>query len=217
VKKLKTSFSKVGAYSSEENFIRGDPEGVIEWIGGEAEAFEEILNDRGDICAFSGARGITSILERAGCDHVKAIAQAKAAFSIDDTKDPSAEATLVGRKFYSDVWVNGGRELANEIIKKNEKDTHDAREEAKRTEEADEHERRIGIVFDFLASVLALGLRTNNLPTTAELSPLPEPYNPLADPEMKEALDIISMANSIIDEVVDKLLNEVAEKVLREE
>jgi hypothetical protein len=34
---------------------------------------------------------------------------------------------------------------------------------------------------------------------------------------MKEALDIISMANSIIDEVVDKFLNEVAEKVLSEE
>jgi hypothetical protein len=34
---------------------------------------------------------------------------------------------------------------------------------------------------------------------------------------MKEALDIINMAHSIIDEVVDKLLNEVAEKVLREE
>jgi hypothetical protein len=34
---------------------------------------------------------------------------------------------------------------------------------------------------------------------------------------MKEALDNISMANSIIDEVVDKLLNDVAEKVLREE
>jgi hypothetical protein len=57
VKKLKASFSKVGAYSSEENFIRGDPEGVIEWISREADAFEEILSDRGDICAFSGARG----------------------------------------------------------------------------------------------------------------------------------------------------------------
>jgi hypothetical protein len=34
---------------------------------------------------------------------------------------------------------------------------------------------------------------------------------------MKEALEIINMADSIIDEVVDKLLNEVAEKVLREE
>jgi hypothetical protein len=34
---------------------------------------------------------------------------------------------------------------------------------------------------------------------------------------MKEALDITNMADSIIDEVVNKLLNEVAEKVLKEE
>ena len=60
-------------------------------------------------------------------------------------------------------------------------------------------------------------LRTNSLPTTAELSPLPEPYNPLADPDMKEALDVISVANSIVDEVVDKLLNEAAKKILRED
>jgi hypothetical protein len=62
-----------------------------------------------------------------------------------------------------------------------------------------------------------LWLQTNNLPTTAELSPLPEPYNPLADPDMKEALDVMSIANFIIDEVVDKLLNEAAEKILRED
>jgi hypothetical protein len=83
------------------------------------------------IVGISGARGIAAILEKAGCDHVKATAQAKAAFSIDDTKDPSVEVTLVGGKFYSDVWVHGGRELANKIIKKNQKDTQDAREEAK--------------------------------------------------------------------------------------
>jgi hypothetical protein len=34
---------------------------------------------------------------------------------------------------------------------------------------------------------------------------------------MKEALDIINMAESIINEVVNKLLNEVVEKVLKEE
>jgi hypothetical protein len=39
--------------------------------------------------------------------------------------------------------------LANEIIKKNEKDIHDAREEAKRAKEAVERKRRIGIVFEF--------------------------------------------------------------------
>jgi hypothetical protein len=145
VKKLKSGFAKVGAYSSEENFIWGDPEGVIDWINGEAEAFEEILSDRGDICAFTGARGIAAILEKAGWDHVKAAAQAEASFSTDDTKDPSTEATLVGGKFYSDVWVNDGQELANEIIKKNEKDTHEAQEEARRAEEAAERERHIGI------------------------------------------------------------------------
>jgi hypothetical protein len=47
VKKIKTSFANFGAYSSEDNFIRGDPEGPIEWISNEAEAFEEILSDRG--------------------------------------------------------------------------------------------------------------------------------------------------------------------------
>jgi hypothetical protein len=31
------------------------------------------------------------------------MAQTEAAFSIDGTKDPSAEATLMGEKFYNDV------------------------------------------------------------------------------------------------------------------
>jgi hypothetical protein len=53
----------------------------------------------------------------------------------------------MGGKFYSDVWVKGGQELAHEIIKKNEKDTHDAREEARQIEEAAERERHIGIAF----------------------------------------------------------------------
>jgi len=152
VEKIKASFANVGAYSNEDNFIRGDPEGVIEWISGEAEAFEEILSDRGDVCAFSGARGISAILEKAGCDHVKTLAQAEAAFSVDDTKDPSAEASLMGEKFYNDIWVNGGREMAHEIMKKSEKDIYDARLQAKQAEEAAERERRIGIVSRHLAS-----------------------------------------------------------------
>jgi Ribonuclease G/E len=58
VKKIRTSFASVGTFSSEENFIRGDPEGPIGWISHEAEAFEEVLNSRGDICAFSGVGGL---------------------------------------------------------------------------------------------------------------------------------------------------------------
>jgi hypothetical protein len=100
---MKTSFANVGAYSNKDNFIRGDPKGVIEWISGEAEAFEEILSDRGDACAFSGARGVAAVLEKAGCDHVRTLAQAKAAFSVDDTKDPSTEASFMGGKFFTDI------------------------------------------------------------------------------------------------------------------
>jgi hypothetical protein len=145
VKKIKTSFANVGAYSSEDNFIRGDPEGVIEWISSEAEAFEEILSDHGNVCAFSGARGVAAILEKAGCEHVKNLAQAEAAFSIDDTKDPSTEASSIGGKFFTDIWENGGRGMAHEIMKKSEKDIHDTREAAKAAEKAMELERRIGI------------------------------------------------------------------------
>ena len=152
-KNLKNNFSKVGAFSSEQKFIRGDPDGVIQWINSEAEAFEEILSDRGDFCAFAGARGVVSILEKVGCDHAKTVITTKTvvqpdfAFSADDVRNPSAEATTLGGKFYSEVWLKGGREIANEAIRKNEKESHDALEEAKRVEEATKRARLIGISF----------------------------------------------------------------------
>jgi hypothetical protein len=51
----------------------------------------------------------------------------------------------------------------------------------------------------------------------AELPPPSEPFDPLADSETKKAIEIINMAEAIVDEVVTKLLNEAAEKVLKEE
>jgi vacuolar-type H+-ATPase subunit H len=143
-KKIKTSFTRVGAFSSEENFTRGNPEGPIEWINHEAEAFEEILNS-GDICAFSGARGIATILERKGCEHVKSLAQSETALSSEDIKDPSAEASMVGGKFFTDIWDNGGQEMAQEIIQKSEKGIHDARKVAEAVEKSAEPEGQISI------------------------------------------------------------------------
>jgi hypothetical protein len=73
------------------------------------------------------------------------LAQTETAFSIDDTKDPSAEANLIGGKFFTDIWENGNRGMAHEIMKRSEKDIHDAREATKAAEKAAELERRIGI------------------------------------------------------------------------
>jgi hypothetical protein len=103
------------------------------------------LSDRGDVCAFSGVRGVAAILEKAGCEHGKTLAQDEDAFSVDDTKDPSAEASSIGGKIFTDIWENGGRGMAHEIMKKSEKDIHDAREATKAAEKAMELERRIGI------------------------------------------------------------------------
>jgi hypothetical protein len=74
-------------------------------------------SDCGDFCAFASARGVAAILEKSGCDHVKAAAQAET-FSVEDTKETSAEATLMGGKFYFDIWMKGGRKIAEEAIKK---------------------------------------------------------------------------------------------------
>jgi hypothetical protein len=51
----------------------------------------------------------------------------------------------------------------------------------------------------------------------AELPPPPEPFDTLADLETKKAIEIINMAEAIVDEVVTKLFYEAAEKVLKEE
>jgi hypothetical protein len=202
VKKLKDSFIKVGAYSSKQKFICGDPEGVIQWIGEEVEAFEEILSDRGDFCAFVGARGVAAILEKTGCDHVKTAAQAEAIFSADDTKEPMADASLIGGKFYSDVWMKSGREMADEAIKTSEKESHDVREEAKQAKEAVERAMIIGILFKaFLSRCLFLASKfTIMFFIIAGLSPPPEPYIPEADPVIKEALDVMKIANEVVDE-----------------
>jgi hypothetical protein len=55
------------------------------------------------------------------------------------------------------------------------------------------------------------------LSTAAELPPPTEPFDALADSKTKKAIEIINMAEAIVDEVVTKLLNEAAETVLKEE
>jgi hypothetical protein len=84
-------------------------------------------------------------LERKGCDHVKSLAQSEAALSSKDIKDPSAEASLVGGKIFTDIWDNGGRETAQEIIRKSEKGIHDARKVAEAAEKSADLEGQIGI------------------------------------------------------------------------
>jgi hypothetical protein len=113
--------------------------------------------------------------------------------------------------------MKGGHEMADKAIKKNEKESHDAREEVKQAEEAAERAMIIGTSIKVLLRRLFLASKfTNIFFVAARLSPPLEPYNPEPDPVMKEALDVMKIANEVVDKVVDRLLHEVAKKILKE-
>jgi hypothetical protein len=87
---------------------------------------------------FAGACGAVSLLEKVDCEHAKAVVQPKFLVSANDIKNPSAEAISLSGKFYSKVWLKGGQEIADEAIRKNEKESHATLEEARKAEEATE-------------------------------------------------------------------------------
>jgi hypothetical protein len=62
--KLKNAFTSVGVFLAKRNFIRGDPEGVMKWIEGKIEAFDEVLTGRSDFCAYVGTRGAYLCLKK---------------------------------------------------------------------------------------------------------------------------------------------------------
>jgi hypothetical protein len=110
--------------------------------------------------------------------------------------------------------MKGGHEIDDEAIRKNEKEPHNAQEEAKQAEEAAERARLIGTFTEVLASEFIFSFGINNhFYDVAELSPPPKPYNPA----LKEALDMVRISNEVVDEAVNRLLNEAAEKVLKED
>jgi hypothetical protein len=147
--KLKNVIAQFGAFSTDRNFIRGDPEGVIKWIEGEIEAFDKVLTGRGNFCACVGARGVVSLLEKAACDHAKAIIQPEFPISANDIREPSTKATSLGERFYSEVWMNTKREIEDKAIRQIEEESHLASEEARKAEEDAERERRIGVFVIF--------------------------------------------------------------------
>jgi hypothetical protein len=51
----------------------------------------------------------------------------------------------------------------------------------------------------------------------AELSPPPEPFESTVDPEVEKEDEVTKVAKAILDEDVDRLLNEAAKAVLKEE
>lgn len=52
---------------------------------------------------------MASVIEKASCDHVKAIEEPDFGMAVEDIKAPSKSAT---NKFFFKLWNKGGRQLA---------------------------------------------------------------------------------------------------------
>jgi hypothetical protein len=113
-----------------------------------------------------------SLLEKATCEHAKAIIQLEFSVSANDIKEPSAEATALGGKFYSEVWMNDDQEIVDEAIRQSEEESYLTLDKARKVEEAAEHEKRIGMfaIFCFV-SAFSFVSDKNLYFCTAELSP----------------------------------------------
>jgi hypothetical protein len=70
---------------------------------------------------------------------------------VTDIKGPSVEASALSGKSYSEVWMNGGREIADEAIRRNEEDTHLASKEERKVEEAAERKKMYRYICHILA------------------------------------------------------------------
>jgi hypothetical protein len=64
-----------------------------------------------------GAQETVSLLEKAGCEHAKDVIQPEFVVSKNVIKEPLAEAIALGGKFYSEVWLGGGREIVEGAIR----------------------------------------------------------------------------------------------------
>jgi hypothetical protein len=106
---MKKIFSSVGATSRASSFASGDTEGALSWIEKELSEVENIINARSDYCAMIGSCGMTSILEKAYCDDVKAMGRNDFDLAIEDIKAPS-KSVLGGAKRFS---LNCGIKVAD--------------------------------------------------------------------------------------------------------
>lgn len=59
-----------------------------------------------------GSRGMASVLEKAGCSHVKDIGQAGFGMTVEDIKGPSKSVVSATKRFFFELWNKGGRQLA---------------------------------------------------------------------------------------------------------
>ena len=105
--RLKKVFSSTGTTSRESSYAIGDVSRALVWMEEEIEELKGIMNARGDYCEMVGSRGMASILEKVGCEHIKAVVKASFNMDVEDIKNSSKEVFHVVERFYTNICYKG--------------------------------------------------------------------------------------------------------------
>jgi hypothetical protein len=111
------------------NFLKQGPEKEISWMVISLASCGGVLvklwhskvspSTRYDYCAWIGARSTTSVLLKARCIHMKTCIDSDFEVSVENIKRSTIEALEQGKKFLSDIWSKGGKEIDLKESKKN--------------------------------------------------------------------------------------------------
>lgn len=105
------TFSSVGAKSWEKNYADGDLEGMMRWILSETCAYKCVLSSWEDYCSWISTWSTDSILLRARCNHVRTCPHPDFRVSADNVRRSTIKASVWSKKFLSDIWNKGRKEI----------------------------------------------------------------------------------------------------------
>jgi hypothetical protein len=90
------------------SYNSGDTEGALAWIEKELDEVETIISSRSDYCVMIGSRGMASMLEKAGYEHVETIGKNDFG-AVEDIKALSKSVLDATKRFFFELWDKGGR------------------------------------------------------------------------------------------------------------
>jgi hypothetical protein len=112
--RLKSIFNSIGAMSKEANLSTEDIPEALGYIKKEIDVLHKVIIGHGDFCALVASRGTAAAFVKAGCNHVITLNRQNFSLSSSDLVNIPAEARRIGNRFITQIWVEGGREVARD-------------------------------------------------------------------------------------------------------
>jgi hypothetical protein len=114
IARLKGFFNSVGAISEEVNLFAEDIPAALGCVEKEVDVLDEVIIGHGDFYALVAFRGTAATFIKAGCNHIRAVNRPNLSLSSSDLVDIPAEARSIGKRFITQIWAKGGREMTRD-------------------------------------------------------------------------------------------------------